>query len=75
MDEQVGVALMCEAGQVQRGGQPFAAARQQLSLVSQTHSFQTHLENVGSKIQGVSLIFFHLVFGVFNPLKGIPERE
>ena len=75
MDEQVGVALMCEAGQVQRGGPPFAAARQQLSLVSQTHSFQTHLENVGSKIQGVSLIFFHLIFGLVIPSKCIPERK
>ena len=26
-------------------------------------------------LQGVSLIFSHLVFGVFNPLKCFPERK
>ena len=30
---------------------------------------------VSEEIQGVSLIFSHLVFGVFNPLKCIPERK
>ena len=31
--------------------------------------------NVAIVIQGVPLIFSHLVFGVFNPLKCIPERK
>ena len=26
-------------------------------------------------VQGVLLIMFHLVFGIFNPLKYIPERK
>ena len=26
-------------------------------------------------IQGVSLILLHLVFGIFNPLKYIPEKK
>ena len=38
--------------------------------------FPTYLQTyLLTNLQGVSLIFSHLVFDVFNPLKCIPERK
>ena len=40
-----------------------------------TSLVQIRTLKVHDKLQGVSLILLHLVFGIFNPLKYIPEKS